>query len=986
MPLHRRSYANSWLIWNKLRLALSSLLLLLTALPGAPTLVPAYAGMPMHQDDPAAQCAEGMQLADAGQPDAALPLLEAGVAGAAPATFDDPDLLGNCAVTLGTLRQGQGHFDDALAAYETALQVFEAQQNAAATIEVLEQIGAVYAARGQSIEALDAYRRARDIARTLEDRPREMVALANMFSIFHLQRHYREAMEITLQMQQVGREITEETGDGLFESIGLLFTMVVLVGQWRCSEAPAAGQQALDLARDDERFNVAGTVFFSNGECAFIQQRYDEALEFYRQAVEFSRALGDHDIEIFALDGMAKIHRTQQRYDEALDVLQEARQRARAVADRGQEADVLGSIGAVYRDQERYDEALNVYRQALQITRDRRDRFDEAFQLLHIGEIYRHQQRYNEAIETHQQALQIAREMGFRELEGFALTYLGEAYAAQQRLDEALDIRLQAVDVYDTVRTTAGSDAARMGIIEQNFFAYDSPVWLAHQLDQDDLAFAISERGRARAFLDGLATGMIELSDDAANALFQRERETALTWLLAQDALNQARAQRPPDSARLAALEAQVAQAEAAHAAALRAIDQRGGQLAALVPGRTQAPLTRAEVQALLPPRTTLVSYWLGGEQTLAFVLTADQFHTIALPVGVAEVTQHVRQLRSVLISAPPTQKITQPAAAVWLYQQLIAPLRPHLRTTRLLIVPHASLHYLPFAALGDDSGRMLLDEFTLTLLPSASTLRFLERPSPAPDAAPRALVLANADYTLPSAAAEAQAIADLFDSQLLVGDQATEQALHEHVGQADILHFATHGEYIPDAPLASYLTLAPASPDTTTAATRGSDNRSGARLDVADVYGLDLQQTDLVVLSACQSNLSTWAPGDDMVGLTRAFFYAGTPSVVASLWLVPDDATRQLMERFYTHLRAGAGKAEALQKAQQEIRAIYPSPYYWAGFVLLGEGERALVAVPWWQRLPWWGWPAALSLFIILTAGAWARRNHRVRDERVTR
>lgn len=982
MSRPRRSCASFWPIWPELRLALCSLLLLLTVLPGVPTLAPVYAGMSTRQNDPAAQCAEGMQLAEAGRTDAALPLLAAGVAGATSGVFDAPELPGACAATLGRLLQDQGRLDDALAAYATALQFFETQPNDAATLDVIERIGAAYAGLGQTIEALEAYRRARDLARALEDRPREMVALANMFRLFHEQRHWREALELTLQMQQVGRAITEETGDGLFESIGLLFTMVVLVGQWRCTEAPVVGQQALDLARDDERFNVAGTVAFSNGQCALIQQRYDEALEFYRQAVVYSRALGDHDIELLALDGVARVHRTQQRYDEALDVIRQALQRARALDDRDREADLLGAMGSIYSDQARYDQALNLSRQALQIARDRRDRFGEAFQLLHMGEMYRHQRRYDEALATHQRALQIAREMGFRELEGFALTYLGEDYAAQQRLDEALDAGLQALDVYDTVRTTAGSDAARIGIVEQNFFAYDRPVWLAHQLGRDDLAFAISERGRARAFLDGLATGTIELSDDATNQLFQRERETALTWLLAQDALNQARASRPSGSTRLAELEARVEAAEAAHAAALRAIDQRGGQLAALVPGRMQAPLARAEVQALLPPRTTLVSYWLGGDQTLAFVLSADQFQTIALPVGVAEVTRHVRQLRSVLISAPPTQRISQPSAAVWLHRQLIAPLRPYLRTSRLLIVPHASLHHLPFAALGDERGRMLLDEFTLTLLPSASTLRFLERPASAPVAAPRALVLANADYTLPSAAAEAQAIADLFDSQLFLGSQATEQALRAHAGQAGILHIATHGEYLPDAPLASYLTLAPGSPEHTPAATRGSDEPSGARLEVADVYGLDLRQTDLVVLSACQSNLSAWTSGDDMVGLTRAFLYAGASSVVASLWLVPDKATSQLMERFYTHLRAGSGKAEALQKAQQEIRARYPSPYYWAGFVLLGEGEGALVAVPWWQRLPWWAWPVALSLAIVGIGGAWRQRNRWLRDD----
>jgi CHAT domain-containing protein len=383
-------------------------------------------------------------------------------------------------------------------------------------------------------------------------------------------------------------------------------------------------------------------------------------------------------------------------------------------------------------------------------------------------------------------------------------------------------------------------------------------------------------------------------------------------------------------------------------------------------------------VQALLPPQTTLVAYWLGEQRTLAFVLTRDGASTVELPVGLAAITQHVRQLRSVLILAPPMQRAAQPPAAAWLYEQLIAPLRPHIQTEQLILVPHNVLHHLPFAALGSSPGPLLVDEFTLTILPSASTLRFLQHtPSPPPQA--RALVLANADYTLPSAAAEAEAIARLFDSTVLLGEQANEQALRAESVHATIVHFATHGTFIPDAPLDTYLTLAPAPPPASSATMRADPAAGSAeRLTVAEVYGLNLTQSQLVVLSACETNLSHWTAGDEMVSLARAFFFAGAPTVVASLWRVPDEATRLLMSRFYTYLRAGDGKAEALRKAQLDTREQYPSPYYWAGFVLLGEGQGRLAAPLWWAPVPWWGWLGLLGL-VAAAAGLWVLRGRRV-------
>ena len=106
------------------------------------------------------------------------------------------------------------------------------------------------------------------------------------------------------------------------------------------------------------------------------------------------------------------------------------------------------------------------------------------------------------------------------------------------------------------------------------------------------------------------------------------------------------------------------------------------------------------------------------------------------------------------------------------------------------------------------------------------------------------------------------------------------------------------------------------------------------------------MSQTGLVVLSACETQLGQKGletglgvtAGDDVVGLTRALIFAGTPSVIASLWAVEDEATSRLMERFYTHLKAGLGKAEALRQAQIELREEYPNPYYWSGFVLSGD------------------------------------------------
>ena len=107
---------------------------------------------------------------------------------------------------------------------------------------------------------------------------------------------------------------------------------------------------------------------------------------------------------------------------------------------------------------------------------------------------------------------------------------------------------------------------------------------------------------------------------------------------------------------------------------------------------------------------------------------------------------------------------------------------------------------------------------------------------------------------------------------------------------------------------------------------------------EVQEVYGLDLETCDIVVLSACETTVGELSAGDELVGLTRVFFFAGPPTVIASLWSVDDKAAKDLVVSFYSQWLKGLSKAEALEAAQAEVRKRYPSPFYWAAFVLSGD------------------------------------------------
>jgi CHAT domain-containing protein len=262
------------------------------------------------------------------------------------------------------------------------------------------------------------------------------------------------------------------------------------------------------------------------------------------------------------------------------------------------------------------------------------------------------------------------------------------------------------------------------------------------------------------------------------------------------------------------------------------------------------------------------------------------------------------------------------------LYKRLFQPIESVLGKRSLIIVPHGVLHYLPMNALHD--GRSyLIDRYSISMMPSASTLKYLSKRNVGKNGG--ILIFGNPDLgdaklDLAYAEQEARDVAGIRpNSKVFVRKEATETALRKYSNDYSYLHFATHGQFNPEYPLQSALLLAP-------------DSQYNGMLSVNKIYSLNLA-ADLVTLSACETGLSKIANGDDLVGLIRGFLYAGSSSIVASLWKVDDLATSQLMTRFYKEMDR-TDKREALRTAQLETKKKYPHPYYWASFQLTGNAK----------------------------------------------
>jgi len=463
--------------------------------------------------------------------------------------------------------------------------------------------------------------------------------------------------------------------------------------------------------------------------------------------------------------------------------------------------------------------------------------------------------------------------------------------------------------------------------LDHMFGFYSMGVEVGAWANKPEEAFSYAEKARARAFVDQIGNQRIEAGRGADPDLVREERRLRLQRISRQKSLDTERKKdlAEENPALLSDLQRSLERVEEDYQALIVRLKATNPEYASLV-GIDTLSLGEIQRQAL-DAGTTLVEYFIpdslysSNSRIFAWVIDRERFSMTLLPVTSDDIRKRVTELRN-LIEARKSVGLQLGE----LYRDLFLPLLPKIRYRNLVIVPHGVLHFFPFAALWDEKGRRYLgDGYTLSYAPSATALKFARDRK----AVPRAPLLAvgDPDGSLPHAATEATTVAHLYGGEPLLGPAATEGEVVAQAGGAGILHIAAHAVLNPVNPLFTRIELAP-------------DKDHDGRLEVNEIFGLDLSRTGLVVLSACRTQVGNLSAGDELQGLARAFLFAGTPAVVASLWSVEDESSSFLMQRFYTHLRAGEGRAEALRQAQGEARGRFPHPRDWAAFVLTGDGR----------------------------------------------
>jgi len=709
-------------------------------------------------------------------------------------------------------------------------------------------------------------------------------------------------------------------------------------------EALRLTEKARDSRATAEALRVLAVIFSD-------QNNDQQALAQLERSYALYQQLGSRLQVAVVRHLMARAYGSLGNYKRAREFYEELLRQTESAGDLGGAAILLCDIGDTWTEERRHAEALENYRQALSRSEAIRFRGAMANALRRIGQAYSAVGNYKEALVWIQKAVALEREMDRPNSLGTALTVLGYCRLELSQTSEARQAFAEAISITEKLRTQAGGGVEEsQRFLEGKLRAYHGMLSLLVKENQSDEALAIAELTKARVLLDVLENGRVNIQKAMTTDELEQERRLKSALTAINRRLAGASQSDKPDLPRINELKQEVEKARLHYEAYQVSLYAAHPQLK--VQRGEATIITPQELRSLLPDAyTALLEYVVTDEKTYLFAITRaagrPDIHLYTLPIKGSELAREIEAFRQQLAG----RDLGFPAAAAKLYALLIKPAQAVLKgKSNLVIVPDDSLWDLSFQALLSMPNRFLIEDAAIAYAPSLTVLREMIERRQQPKVSATVLAVGPAISAksieragmglrdekippLPAQEREVTAVGQLYGasrSKIYVGPNAREGRLKIEAENAGILHFATHGILNNIAPMYSHLLLA-----------QGSQDEDGL-LEAWELMQLNLK-AELVVLSACETARGRYGAGEGVIGLTWALFVAGVPTTVVSQWKVEAASTRDLMVSFHRPLASGAKvtRAEALRQAQLGLRRKPEThhPFYWAGFVLVGDG-----------------------------------------------
>ncbi|MBW4475404.1 MAG: CHAT domain-containing protein [Tolypothrix brevis GSE-NOS-MK-07-07A] len=784
--------------------------------------------------------------------------------------------LGNIGIVYNNL----GDNTKAIGYYQQILVIAQEIKDRRSEGKTLGNIGNVYDDLGDYLKAIEYQQQWLAIAREIKYRKGEVAALGNIGNAYLSLGNYPKAIDYNQQGLAIAREIKDRQGEAI--SLGNLGIAYLSLGDY--PKAIDYQEHKLVIIRDIKDRLGESVALGNLGVAYFYLGNYLKAIDYCEKQRKIAREIKHRYSEGSALSNLGLAYFSLGDYPKAIDYQQQHLAIARELKNPENESSALSNLGIAYDKLGEYPKAIDYHQQSLAIARKAKILNNEGSALSNLGVTYLNLEDYPKAIEYHQQSLEIAREIKSRFGEGVSLNNLGLAFYKSGNLSAAEKKLYEGIKVYESLRDKKLNDTNKVSIFETQRHIYRTLQKVLIAENKSDTALEIAERGRARAFVELISSRLANGNTEAKSP-------------------------KPPTIAEIK----QIAKVQNATLVQYSIIYDEFK-----VAGKPQTKESELYIWVIKPTgevtfrKLDLKPLWQQQNTSLETVVES------ILQTSPSQWNKPLKQLHQILI-------------------QPIASELPKDPSDRVIFIPQQSLFRVPFPALQDEKGKYLIEQHTILTAPSIQVLQ-LTREQRKLASGKGFLIVGNPIMPkigdppkqldpLPEAEKEAIEIADLFKTKAIIGKDATKVNILQQISKARIIHLATHGQVDDNQALGSWIALAPS----------GKDN---GLLTAGEIFDFKFKlKAELLVLSACEAGRGRLT-GDGVIGLSRSLIYAGVPSVIVSLWTVPDDSTKLLMTEFYKNLQRNPDKAQALRQAMLTTSKQYDKPVNWAAFTLIGEAE----------------------------------------------
>jgi CHAT domain-containing protein/Tfp pilus assembly protein PilF len=881
---------------------------------------------------------------------------------------------------IGKLKISSQYYLDAQSIAKTnSLKNLEEICKNALEIYSLYNQGKKYRSSGNTEKSVESFQKAISLSRSIQSKEHEVKCLRQLSITYWTTSNIHEYFSLNKQALEIARILNHRIEEGrCLQNIGVFY--------WKIdnySQAINFFEKALSVAKQLENkrmtadyLNLIGISYRSIGN-------YSKSLDYLTKAQYKAIEINDDYLLSLILNNMGNVFRdralflaNKNDFYQALKHHEESLMIAKRNKDLKTQIEVLNNLGIVHTDLENYYQALEYFQSGYQKAEEIQDLRSIGMILNNMGIVHFNKGNYEESTKYYQKAIDLAQELEGGQILWEAFFELGNAYAKQDKIFEALKNYKNSIRIIENIRSQIKLEELKASYLgsDKRIEAYQNLIHMLVTLHESDNgvgydreAFNFLERAKARSFLDSLEVAQVDISLGINFKLKNREKEimseisNIYNSLLVTELSTEDKEK----------LHQELTEKENELETLKREIRSKSPDYADL---RYPKIITIKETQQkLLNSKTAFIAYIVGDENSYGFAITKNNIKIFPIPVKTELqklITSHIQ-----VITDKDSKNFD---SGKELFQILVHPGLDK-KIKKIIFIPDDILHFLPFETLitRQNEDHWLIEDYKVAYTPSISSYREITQRKGKNKTRQRSKILAFGDpdfgptesetneidifqnfystnafnfYRLKYSGIEIERISSLFKqkrAEVYVRGEATEEQLKNlRLDDYKIIHFATHSLIDDKKPTRSSIVLS-----------LNEDTVEDGFVQMREIYNLNLN-ADLITLSACQTGLGQFIRGEGIEGLNRAFFFAGSSAVLMSLWAVNDQATYQLMERFYTHLRSSKQIASSLQKAKLEMidSDMVSHPYYWAGFIVSGKSDQVVFPNNLWKWILYGG------------------------------